>query len=86
VARGRFGECRRIGGSVSRAAACAIGVGVAVPVIVLGAVAASVLTVAVGLFRAVLPSATAAPVQAGIITPRSRTTALQRAAADEAAS
>ena len=79
------------GGPPARIAACALGVTVAVVLVVLGAVLASVAAVAVASLRGVRGSASRAPTRSADLrshpdTPvRLRPTALQRAAADEAA-
>ena len=93
--RRRIGDWKRWGRSASRVAACAIGVGVGAAVIVLAAVAASLFAVTLALFRSVRSSAP--PVSARVreephriahagTASRARANALQRTAADEAAS
>jgi hypothetical protein len=82
VTQRRISEVKRWGGAASRIAACAIGAGVAVAVIVVGALTASLLAVGFALVRSL--GADAASVGSDDAS-RVRTTALQRAAADEAA-
>ena len=88
----RISEWKRWGGTASKAAACAVGAGLAVPVILVGALSASLFAVAVALLRT--GRAASPPAEAGRrdqrvlhhgAASRLRATALQRAAADEAA-
>jgi hypothetical protein len=91
VTQRRIGELKRWGGAASKIAACAIGAGVAVAVIVVGALTASLFAVGFALVRSVGADVASVGSDEGQrlshpgTASRVRTTALQRAAADEAA-